>query len=123
MKTILTTAAALLFAMAFFPGAAAETIKKSVSFPGAVEVNGKTLPAGDYKVKIDTNGSNAQVTFLKDGKEVASAPAEVKTLAVKQNSTQVQMNTAGSTPRLDEIDFSGTTTAVRFVGNTASAGE
>lgn len=123
MKGMLATVAAVLFAMAFSLGASAESIKKSVTLPNAVEVNGKTLAAGDYKVKIDTNGNNAQVTFLKNGKEVASAAAEVKTLAVKPNGTRVQMDTASSTPRLQEIDFSGTTTAIRFASNTATAGE
>ena len=123
MKGILATAAAVLFVMAFSLGASAETIKKSVTLPNAVEVNGKTLPAGDYKVKVDTNGNNAQVTFIKNGKEVASAPAEVKTLAVKQNGTQVRMDTASSTPRLQEIDFNGSTTAVKFASNMATASE
>ena len=99
MKGMLAAVAAVLFAMAFSLGASAETIKKSVSLPSAVEVNGKTLPAGDYKVKIDTNGSNAQVTFLKNGKEVASAPAERKTLSSKTGCTRIQMDTARSTTR------------------------
>ena len=123
MRSISASAAALLFVITLSMAAPAETFKKSVTLPNAVEVNGKTLPAGDYKVKVDATGSSAQVTFLKGGKEVASAPAQLKVLPAKQNATQVQINTASSTPRLDEIDFIGTTTGIKFATNTASAGE
>ncbi len=123
MKRIFAVSAAFLFAMTLSIGALAETISKNVTLPQAVEVGGKTLPAGDYKVKVDTTGTTAQVTFLKGRKEIANAPAQVKQLSSKPFATEVQMNTATSTPHLDGIDFGGTTTAVRFTSETSSAGE
>jgi hypothetical protein len=123
MKRISALCAAVLFALTLSIGASAETIQKNVTLPRAMDVGGKTLPAGDYKVKVDTTGTTAQVVFLKGKKEVANTSAQVKTLPNKPFNTQIQINTATSTPRLDGIDFGGTTTAVRFTGENASAGE
>lgn len=124
MKRILTICSALLFAITLSVGAFAENLSKSVTIPNTVEVNGKTLPAGEYKVKVDTAaGSTAEVHFMKGRKEVASVPAQVKTLPNKPYATQIQVNNASSKARLDGIDFAGTTTAVRFAGDTASPGE
>ncbi len=123
MKRILTIFAASLFAVTLSVGALAENLSKNVTLPNTMEVNGKTLPAGEYKVKVDTTGSTAQVRFLKGSKEVASTPAQVTTLKSKPYATQIQVNHASSTPHLDGIDFGGSTTAVRFGSENASAGQ
>jgi hypothetical protein len=123
MRRTLATIAAFLFVMTLSIAAFAENISKNVTIPNNVQVSGQNLPAGQYKVKVETTGSTAQVHFLKGNKEVVSAPAQVQTLERKQYDTAVEVNHATSSPQLDGIFFSGTTTAVRFNATSASAGE
>lgn len=87
------------------------------------QVNGKTLPAGEYTVKCETTGSTAQVKFLKDGKEVATANGQVKQLTAHPDHTQVITQDAGNSSSISEIDFAHTGTAVSFdSGATMNAG-
>ena len=118
MKRVLTSVASFFFATSLSIAALAETQSKSLTLFNDVQVNGKTLPAGQYKVKVDSTGSTAQVTFMQGKKEVASAPAQLKPLANKQNSTQIQLNSANGKPQLDEIDFGGSTTGMSFASAT-----
>lgn len=84
-------------------------------------VNGTNLPAGDYVVKYDIDGTNAQVKFTKAGKEVASATGQVKTLTRKPNTNQVVLSNEGHT--ISEIDFGGKDTAIVFGSSSESAGK
>jgi hypothetical protein len=87
------------------------------------QVGGKTLPAGEYTVKCDATGSNAQVKFLKNGKEVATANGQVKQLASHPDHTQVITQDSGSAHTISEIDFSHSATGVTFdSGTMANAG-
>ncbi len=122
MKPIVATVAAFLFAMTLSIGASAEMISKTVTVPNTVQVNGKTLVKGKYKVKVDTAQANPQVEFLKGGKQVVTAPAQIKTLTYKPFDTEVEINHATSTPVLEEIMFGGTTTGVRFLSQSANVG-
>ena len=67
---------ALTMSVSAFAGS---TKTDTVTLYHDAQMNGKTLPAGDYTVKCETTGSNAQVKFLKSGKEVASANGQAKT--------------------------------------------
>jgi len=87
------------------------------------QVNGKTLPAGEYTVKCETTGSTAQVKFLKNGKEVATANGQVKQLASHPDHNQVITQDSGSASTISEIDFAHSGTAVSFdSGATMNAG-
>ena len=86
-------------------------------------LNGTTLAAGDYTVKYDEDGPNAQVKFMKGKKEVATASGQMKTLAHKAQSNSVVLSTAGSTRDISEIHFGGKTTAIAFVSSGAAAGK
>ena len=86
-------------------------------------VSGTNLPAGQYTVKYDVNGSNAQVKFLKGSKEVASANGQVKSLPKKAESTQVVLNTEGNARSISEIDFGGKDTAISFDSSSMTAGK
>src|SRR6516164_8921228 len=88
-----------------------------------VTVNGTNVPAGDYVVKYDVDGSNAQVRFTKNGKEIASANGQVKTLTQKPVRNQVVLSTAGDTRTISEIDFGGKDTAITFESAGAAAGK
>ncbi len=88
-----------------------------------VTLNGTTIAAGEYTVKYDEDGSNAQVKFMKGKKEVATASGQVKTLAHKAPSNGLVLNTAGSGRDVSEIHFGGKTTAIAFVSSGAAAGK
>jgi hypothetical protein len=96
---------------------------ESISLFQDVTVNGTNVPAGDYVVKYDIDGSNAQVKFTQHGKEIASANGQVKTLSKKPVQNQVLLNTVGSSRTISEIDFGGKDTAITFESSGASAGK
>jgi hypothetical protein len=50
---------------------------RHVTFSSPSVVNGKTLPAGDYIMRVDVKGKVATVKFLKNNKEVASFTGQV----------------------------------------------
>jgi len=105
--------------VAAFAGSKSET----VILYGDTQINGKTLPAGEYTVKCEPNGSSTQVKFLKNGKEVATASGQQKQLASKPDHNQVITQDAGSAHTISEIDFSHTGTGVTFdSGAMANAG-
>jgi hypothetical protein len=116
---LITLALTLTFSLSAFAGSKSTNITLSQD----VVVNGTTLPAGDYVVKYDVNGSNAQVKFTKAGKEIASANGQVKTLPKKTFTNQVQLSNSGGTPTISEIDFGGKDTAITFDSGSASAGK
>ena len=86
-------------------------------------LNGTNVPAGDYVVKYYTEGTNAQVKFMKGNKEVATANGQVKTLPKKAANSQVVMTEDGSSRSINEIDFGGKDTAISFGSAGAAAGK
>ncbi|HUI82645.1 MAG TPA: hypothetical protein VL240_00380 [Candidatus Binatia bacterium] len=104
----------LIFALAMsitaFAGSKAQTVRL---FHDA-QVNGTTLPAGDYTVKCETSGSTAQVKFLRNGKEVASASGQVKQLASAPEYNQIITQDGNGSTTISEIDFSHSNTGVSF---------
>jgi hypothetical protein len=106
--------ALILFALTMSVGAFAASDTHYVVLDHDTQLNGKTLPAGHYNVKCDKNGSTAQVTFLKDGKEVASANGQVKQLENSLEYNQVVTRGDKGSSVLSEIDFAKTKTGVTF---------
>ena len=101
---------ALGLSISAFAGSKSQTI---TLFHDA-QLNGKTLPAGEYDVKCDTTGSNAQVKFLRNGKEVASATGQVKQLSNAPEHTQLVTTGDGGSAAISEIDFAHSSTGVTF---------
>lgn len=115
--------ALLVLAITVSIGAFAKSKSENVTLYQDVTVNGTSVPAGDYVVKYDIEGNNAQVKFTRNGKEVASTNGQIKTLTQKPVRNQVVLNTAGDTHTISEIDFGGKDTAIIFEGTGASAGK
>ena len=115
--------ALLVFALTLSIGAFAREKSESISLFRNVTVNGTTVPAGDYVVKYDIEGSNAQVKFTQNGKEIASTNGQVKTLSKKPVRNQVFLNTAGDSRTISEIEFGGKDTAITFDSAGAAAGK
>lgn len=115
--------ALLVLALTLSVSAFAKPKSENITLYQDASINGTTLPAGDYVVKYDLEGNNAQVTFMKGGKEVASANGEVKTLTKKPDANQVIMDIAGNSRTISEIDFGGKDTAISFASGGSSAGK
>ena len=123
MTRILVRFALLVLTMALSIGAFAKPKTENITLVHDATLNGTNLPAGEYVVKYDVEGSNAQVRFLKGSKEVASANGQVKTLTKKAGSNQVVLNTSGDARSISEIDFGGKDTAITFESSAGTAGK
>ena len=97
------------FALLIFP---LLSVSKAIAEKGSVEisenttVNGKVLRAGTYRLKWSGTG-NVDLTFMKDGKVIATAPAHTVPLQAKSpnDSATTTKNDDGSRS-LIEIEFS-----------------
>jgi len=124
MKRIMTLVCGTALTLLLTGAALAGTVSKTLTFTDPVQVNGTTLQPGDYKVTFNDNAPTTQVTFKKGKKDVASAQAEVKQAATKANTTSVEFNTEGSTRKLQQIQFGGSTQAlVLGEGGSATSGK
>jgi hypothetical protein len=85
--------AALLFSTGAF---AQEENKGKLSLPETVTVQGKPLPAGDYKLQWDGAGPSVQLKILKGKETVATVPARI---VPEQNKNAV--NSYGVTKQQD----------------------
>jgi hypothetical protein len=114
MTRTLARVTLVILALSMSIGAFAASKSQSVTLYHDAQLNGKTLPAGDYTVKCETTGSTAQVKFLRNGKEVASATGQVKQLGSAPESNQVITQDGNGTSSISEIDFSNSKTGVTF---------
>ena len=122
MTRMLARVALLVFAVTMSISAFAGSKSESITLLHDVQLNGTTIPAGEYIVKYDANGSTCLVKVMKDGKTVATANGEVKQLAAKPRNNQVVLQDAsGGVPTVSEMDFSDSKTAVTFDSNTTTA--
>ena len=113
--------ALLALALTLALSAFAKPRSENITLYHDASVNGTNLPAGNYVVKYDVDGTNAQVKFMQGSKEVASAPAQVKTLPKKAASNQIVLNSEGRS--ISEIDFGGKDTAITFGSPSGEAGK
>ena len=95
--------------------------KGSLSVSDPVNVNGKQLKAGDYKVTWEGNGPNVQVNIMKGNKVVATAPGHVVELSNAPSDNAAVVSNDGGTRSLSEIRFSGKKYALALGGETAKA--
>ena len=122
MTRVLARVALLVFAATMSLSAFAGSKSESLTLLHDVQLNGTTIPAGDYTVKYDANGSTCLVKVMKGSKTVATANGELKQLANKPQRDQVVLqDDPGGLPALSEMDFSNSTTAISFSSNTTTA--
>lgn len=113
----LPTLALFSIAALLLPGAARARSKneRNVQIPDSVQVAGKQLNAGTYKVEWKQSGPGVEVTFLQNHKAVASAPATLKTNDSQVVQDSVMTHESARKARvLDEIDFSRDKEALVF---------
>ena len=75
----------------------------SVDIPTAVQVGSTQLTPGNYKVTWQGTGPDTQVTFIRDGKTIATVPATLKTNDGQVTQDQIVTDSTNNT--LSEIDF------------------
>src|SRR5271169_567739 len=102
MTRMLARVALLAFAVTMSLSAFAGSKSESITLLHDVQLNGTTIPAGDYTVKYDANGSTCLVKMVKDGKTVATANGEMKQLAKRPARNQVVLDDTGNGPTLSE---------------------
>ena len=116
MSSLVLTLAVLLSTVAF-----AGNKPGSLSLGDAAQINGKTLPAGNYRVQWEGSGPAVQVQFLKGKKVVATAPARVEQLPDKPAQGAAVIETAGGGRNLVEARFAGKNYKLVFTGPESQA--
>lgn len=102
----------------FLALAASAYAANTINLEHAAAVNGKQLAAGQYDLRI---GSNGDVTFLQGRTEVATVKARVEDRDKKASNTMVVTNNnGGSVPTITEIQLLGKKQVLKFE-NTAQA--
>jgi hypothetical protein len=93
----------ILAVLAPLSALAREKNQHSIEIVSAVQVGGKQLEPGNYKVEWQGAGPEVQVTFLRHGKAVATVPGTLKTNDNRVTADAIQTNSSSNT--LNEIDF------------------
>ena len=104
-KIIFATLALALTTSAF---AASDSHKGSFEIGAATQVNGTTLPAGEYTAQWEGAGPAVQVNIMQGKKVVATTPAQVVTLDSKASDTQAEvLNGVNGDRELKVLQFAG----------------
>jgi len=107
-----------LAAMAFFAvsGAAAKTKDaRNIVLRSDATLAGTHLTSGNYTVQWQTHSPNATVSFLQDGKVVATAEGKVVDRGTKYEFNEVMFDeTADGTRVIQELRFKGSSEAIEF---------
>jgi hypothetical protein len=93
--------------------------QRTVDLPEAVQIGTTQLKAGTYKVKWAGSGSAVQVTFLQNGKTVATVPGTLKTNdeEASRDAVVTDTTTSANAKLLKEIDFGHQKEALVFEQN------
>jgi len=121
MKRLFAQCSMLALVLALSLSASAKSKSENITLYHDASVNGTTLPAGDYLVKYDIEGSTAQVTFQRPGQPEISTEGQTKTLANKPPRNQVVVDNGSRA--ITEIDFSGKDMAIIFGSSLVPKGE
>jgi hypothetical protein len=118
-RIILATLALALTSSAF---AASDSHKSSLEISTATQVNGTTLPAGEYTAQWEGSGPTVQVNILHGKKVVATAPAQVISLDSKANDTHAEvLNGTKGERELKALQFAGKKVSLQLGSESAKA--
>lgn len=113
---LVVLAVSLLLATGAF---ASDMHKGSLQTLDTLQVNGKALPAGEYKLSWQGNGPNVQLAITKNGQVIATTDAHVVELSQKPaNDAAVTTTNPDGTRSLHEIRFAGKKYAFALGQNT-----
>src|SRR4029077_19728405 len=101
---------------------AADSHKSSFEIGAPTQVNGTTLPAGEYTAQWEGSGPAVQVNILQGKKVVATAPAQVVTLDSKASDTHAEvLNGSKGERELKVLQFAGKKISLQLEAQSAKA--
>ncbi|MGZ4872093.1 MAG: hypothetical protein ACXVK3_09390 [Candidatus Angelobacter sp.] len=104
-RIIFATLALALTTSAF---AASDSHKSSFEISAATQVNGTTIPAGEYTAKWEGSGPTVQVNIMQGRKVLATVPAQVVALDRAASDTQAEVRNGSNGEReLKALQFEG----------------
>lgn len=110
-NTALLSVLAVLCSLSAF---ARDKNQHSVNISDAVQVGNTQLQPGNYKVEWQGTGPDVQVTFLQNGKAVATVPGTLKTNDAQVSQDAIVTDSATANRKLNEIDFGRNKEALVF---------
>jgi hypothetical protein len=114
--------ATLVLAFTTSAFAASDSHKSSFQLSAATQVNGTTLPAGEYTAQWEGAGPTAQVNIMQGKKVVATAPAQVIALDSKASDTQAEVfNGTNGERELKALQFAGKKVSLQLGTESAKA--
>ena len=118
-RTIVATLALAIATSAF---AASDSHKSNFEIGNATQVNGTTIPAGEYTAQWEGSGPTVQVSILQGKKVVATAPAQVITLDSKATDTHTEvLNGTNGQRELKVLQFAGKKFSLQLETQSAQA--
>ena len=118
-RIILATLALALTTSAF---AASDSHKSSFEISAAAQVNGTTIPAGEYTAKWEGSGPTVQLSIMQGRKVVATAPAQVVSLDRAASDTQAEVRNGTKGEReLTALQFAGKKVSLQLGAESATA--
>jgi hypothetical protein len=117
----LAKSAVLALAVMVATSAFAGSNSGSLHLTEGAQINGQSVPAGDYKVRWEGTGSNVEVSFLQGRKVVTKVPARVIELQDKSSYDAAIVDRSSSTPSVSEVRFAGKKFALSLSGGEKAA--
>lgn len=114
--------ATLVLALTSSAFAANDSHKSSFEISAPTQVNGTTLPAGDYTAQWEGTGPTVQVNIMQGKKVIATAPAQVVTLDSKASNTRTEvLNGSNGERELKALQFAGKKISLQLGSESAKA--
>jgi hypothetical protein len=114
--------ATLVLTLATSAFAANDSHKGSFEIGAPTQVNGTTLPAGEYTAQWEGSGPTAQINIMQGKKVVATAPAQVVALDSKARDTQAEvLNGSNGQRELKVLQFAGKKVSLQLGTESAKA--
>lgn len=118
-RIIFATLALALTTSAF---AVNDSHKSSFEIGAPTQVNGTTIPAGDYTAQWEGSGPTVQVNIMQGKKVVATAPAQVVNLDSKASDTRAEvLNRTNGERELKALQFAGKKISLQLEAQSAKA--
>jgi ABC-type molybdate transport system substrate-binding protein len=96
--------------------------KGSFTLPSTAQLEGKSLAAGEYKVRWEGTGPEVQVTVTQGKNTIATLPARLVERSEKARRNAVVVNNSGSASHIIELQLAGKQAALVF-GSEASVAQ
>ncbi|HEX3154993.1 MAG TPA: hypothetical protein VHV32_10225 [Candidatus Angelobacter sp.] len=114
--------ATLVLALTSSAFAATDSHKSSFEIGAPTQVNGTTLPPGEYTAQWEGSGPAVQVNILQGKKVVATAPAQLVALESKASDTQAEvLNGTNGERELTALQFAGKKVSLKLGAESAKA--